>query len=76
MTTRIINDPIHADVPEAIIFFTPREMPANPGRIMSYMHIGQHSEATMSFMKYDTHYPKTREERDLCRTLNAEWNAI
>lgn len=35
------------------VLFLP-EVPVNPGRIMSYMRIGQHSEASLGFYSFDT----------------------
>ena len=42
-----------------IIAFMP-DAPANPGTIMSYMHIGQHGEARLAFMQDCT--PATPED--------------
>lgn len=33
-----------------LIAFLPDE-PANPGNVMSYMHIGQHGEASLEYMR-------------------------
>lgn len=38
---------------DEIIAFLP-EIPVNRGMIMSYMHIGQHSEAALPFYYWDT----------------------
>lgn len=42
--------PIDEEHEQDIIAFLPDE-PANPGNIMSYMHVGQHGEASIAFMR-------------------------
>ena len=39
--------------PQNIIAFLP-DVPANPGNVMSYEHLGQHGEASLEFYRYST----------------------
>ena len=67
MKARIIDDS-----GDAIVIYTERECPANPGRAMTYMHVGQHGEASLDFVREDCRLPRTKDERELCNALLAE----
>lgn len=51
-----------------LIAFIP-SAPANKGMIMSYMHIGQHSEASIDFWLHDTEQCTDDEVYDLRQEL-------
>lgn len=56
--------------PRDVIAFLP-DVPANPGQIMSYQHIGQHSEADIGFYRDCTRpaNPRDDDARALLREL-------
>jgi len=60
--------------PEALLFL-PTAPPANPGRILCYAHVGQHSEASIDYYR-DTRPPRTDAERAACDALVAEYRSI
>lgn len=53
-----------------IIAFIPTE-PAQKGMILSYMHVGQHSEASIDFMLHDCVECTEDESYDLRQELKA-----
>lgn len=59
---------------DAILFIP--EIPANYGTIMSYMHIGQHGEASVEFYSGLTRQPRTEQERQDIADLLAEYANI
>ena len=67
-TTRVIfkNTPKRNGLVEAIAFLV--DCPANPGNILSYMHVGQHGEASRGFF-YDCTPAKPEEYADLKKEL-------
>lgn len=67
MKARIIDDS-----GEAIVIYTERECPANPGRAMTYMHVGQHGEASLDFIRKNCHKAVTDDGRAACAELLAE----
>ena len=49
-------------IPQTVIAFLP-DVPANPGRVMAYEHVGQHGEADYAGLLADT-VPATVAEYD------------
>ena len=58
--------------PIAFIF----NAPTNDGCILSYQHIGQHSEASIEYMILDCDFPSTPEEIVKCYELLQELKSI
>lgn len=48
------------DADEAIAFI--HNVPANYGNVLSYQHIGQHSEASIEYMREDCFYPRDAQD--------------
>lgn len=57
-----------------VIAFLP-EIQANPGNIMSYMHIGQHDEASLGYY-YDTVKAEESEYKQLLIELQGIYNPV
>jgi hypothetical protein len=53
------------------ILFLP-DIPANPGMIVCYQHIGQHSEASLDYYRRDT----KPDRNNKCADLIAEYDSI
>ena len=58
---------------EAIAFVWSAE--ANRGMVMSYMHVGQHGEASLSYVD-DCRYARGAEEIEKCHDLVQELRSI
>lgn len=67
--TRVVFKMTKEKNPECIAFLL--DVPANPGFIMSYAHIGQHSEAIFEFAEQDCRLATEEEYKALKEELES-----
>lgn len=61
---------------EVIAYFWDKDLPVNRHRVMSYMHIGQHGEASLTYTDCYTVPASPQEYADLLRELTGIYNDV